>query len=183
MEFLNFHKGPHNSVAQGVDDMLGSFETYKTAFPYHLSDSKEATNYPLTADNRAYSSSSVLNFDRPGYYSSPDQEECDLWIDTTIGEHNHNADVQYESCFANANSGHHNPIRRDGISGCGYNIGESQLAYMCPSTSSTDSVQEKNSQKRKQEVINNLVIEFAYLIFPDYIYLHFIGFIINVIYI
>lgn len=179
MEFLNFHKGPHNSVAQGVDDMLGSFETYKTAvFPYHLSDSKEATNYPLTADNRAYSSSSVLNFDRPGYYSSPDQEECDLWIDTTIGEHNHNADVQYQSCFANANSGHHNPIRRDGISGCGYNIGESQLAYMCPSTSSTDSVQEKNSQKRKQEVINNLVIEFAYLIFPDYI-----GFIINVIYI
>ncbi|KAJ4781681.1 BHLH transcription factor [Rhynchospora pubera] len=148
LELLNFNKGNYNSVVGGVDDASVSFETYKMGFPYHLSNSKDA-NYELTPDNWSYSSSSVLNFDRLGYYSSPDQEECDQWIDTTINQNDPNTN-QYESCFENANTGHHNPIRRDGISGSGYGE-ELQPMYMYPSTSSVDSVQEKVPKKRQQE--------------------------------
>lgn len=151
LELLNFNKGHHSSdiQIQGVDDGLGSFGTCNMAFPYHLSDSKDA-NYALTPDNWSYSSSSVLNFDRPSYYSSPDEEECDLWIDTTMNQNNPSAD-QYEVCLEDANIGHQNPIRKDGINGSRYGE-EPQLMYMYASMSSVDSVQDNVSQKCKQEV-------------------------------
>jgi hypothetical protein len=141
-ELHNFNQSHPNSDIQVVDNA-------SSVFSYHLSHSK-AGNYAHTSDNWAYSSSSVLTFDRPGYYSSPDQEECDLWIDTTMNQNNHNAD-QYEGCFVNTNTGHQNPIRKDGISTSGYSE-ESQLTYMYRSTSSVGTIQDHISQKRHHEV-------------------------------
>jgi hypothetical protein len=137
----NFNQGHLNSDIQ-VDDA-------PSVFPYHLSHSKTG-NYALTPDNWAYSSSSVLSFDQPGYYSSPDQGEYEPWIDTTMNQNNPNAD-QYEDCFANANTGHQNSIRKDGISSSGYSE-ELQLTYMYTSTSSVSTAEDHVSQKRHHEV-------------------------------
>ncbi|KAJ3692444.1 hypothetical protein LUZ60_012794 [Juncus effusus] len=137
LEFFGYDKLGHHSSA--LED---SFDAYTSTFPSLFVDSNESSstnvNYAFAPNLWAYSSSSVLSFNQQEYYSSPDQDECDLWIDST-DQNNLNGD-QYII---------NNHIRKGAIRDCNVSSEDVQFMYNADQKSIKS---DKIAQKRRLEV-------------------------------